>query len=409
MRSLPSRSCAIAAVAVLAMVGTSGMAFVAAGRSAAAQSWTQISPNTGSGGGSAGLLRTADGRLHVVWASRVGTTTRYSLLYATLGAKLTPLNTGAIVNNWRSVSSYPRLVPRTSGGIRVIFSGGSGQSGSPFSMRGMYSATAGKAGQTWTLTPGSMAHAKSVPLSDDAAAVEANGTPVAGWSSASEPAFDFHVGLDPTSPATGLDQSVSAGTSGVVAGPTMVRDKTGNIWAAWFHGSGTASQGYYVDRILPTPVAVLKAPNSGGANVKDNSPGESVALATRVGGGVYLAYCVPTSTLACGHINLWKTGATTALTVPGSTTGHASHVAIAAAPGGYLWIAWYVGMNKIRVVRTNASVSGFGTARTISGPPGTTANFFGLQAEASLGPLDLIANVAQGRDPIVAYWATELP
>lgn len=335
MRRLARRSHAIAAVAVMAVVSTSGMAFVAASRSAATQPWTQISPNLGLAGGSAGLLRTADGRLHVAWASRVGT--RYSLVYATLGAKLTPLNTGTIVSNWRNVSSYPRLVPSTSGGIRAIFSGGSGQSGSPFNMRGMYSATAGLAGQTWKLTPGSMAHAKAVPLSYDAAAVEASGTPVAGWPDGAWPydaAFVYHVGLDPTSPATAPDQSVSAGTGGAVLAPTMVRDKTGNIWAAWFNGSGTASDGYYVDRILPTRVAMLKAPDSGGANLKDNSPGESVALAARVGGGVYLAYCVPTSTLACAHISLWKTGATTALTVPGSTTGHASHVAIAAAPGG---------------------------------------------------------------------------
>lgn len=68
-------------------------------------------------------------------------------------------------------------------------------------------------------------------------------------------------------------------------------------------------------------------------------------------------------------------------------------------------------MNKIRVVRTNASVSGFGTAQTISGPAVTIANFFGLQAEASLGPLDLIANVQQAAPPAnpTAYWATQLP
>ena len=54
-----------------------------------------------------------------------------------------------------------------------------------------------------------------------------------------------------------------------------------------------------------------------------------VAGCKRKGGG-YLAYCVPTATITCAHIALWKAGAATAATVPGSTTQHAAHVAITA-------------------------------------------------------------------------------
>jgi hypothetical protein len=192
-----------------------------------------------------------------------------------------------------------------------------------------------------------------------------------------------------------------------VVGPTMVRDKSGNIWAAWFDNSFKADQGYYVDQILPSAKARVKAPGSGG-NTANNQPLEAVAFTARVGGGLYLAYCVPTKTVPCAHIALWRDGSSTVRVVPGSATGHASHVAIAAERGGHLSIAWYdSAMNKIRLVTTNSAATGFGTVRTISAPPATIA-FDGLQLEGSQGPLDVIALTLQNKTNVTAFWATEL-
>ena len=73
----------------------------------------------------------------------------------------------------------------------------------------------------------------------------------------------------------------------------------------WFDNSFKADQGYYVDQILPTAKARVKAPGSGG-NTANNQPLEAVAFTARVGGVLYLAYCVPTKTVPCAHIALWR-------------------------------------------------------------------------------------------------------
>jgi hypothetical protein len=395
------------AAAVVAVAGSSAFS-VAAGHSgaspAASVKWTRISANTGQGIASAGLLRTPDARLHVVWQSN-DHAKGFSLHYSTLGAKAKLINTGAVLSKWSSLTSYPRLVPGPKGGIRLVFTGANGVPNNPFNNDSMYSATSGAAGVSWALTTGSMSHSTLVPLTDDAAANESDGTPVAGWSAGVN--LDYRAGVDPQSPAPGNDQSVSTGGGGFVVGPTMVRDKSGKIWAAWFDNSFHADQGYYVDQILPSAKTRVKAPGSGGKTA-NNQPLEAVAFTARVGGGLYLAYCVPTKTVECAHVALWRDGATKARVVPGSATGHASHVAIAAGPAGHLWIGWYdTAMNKIRLVRTNSAATGFGSVKTISAPP-SDIEFDGLQLEGSKGPLDVIALTLQDKTGITAFWATEL-
>jgi len=407
MRRMTARRIAVAAGIAVAAPSALGAASAAgAAPLTGSVAWTQVSPGTRLGIASAGLLRTADGRLHVVWSSLDGSNS-YSLHYTTLGAKAKKVNTGTVISKWSGVSAYPRLVAGPSGGLRLIFTGGNGHDGSRFNLNAMYSAVSGAAGQTWTLAAGSLSQSKLIPLTDTAAADEANGTPVAGWSAGA--AFDYHVGIDPSTPAGAPDKSIGVGAGGDVVGPAMARESDGSVWAAWFNGSFASSQGYYVTRLLPSVTAKVKAPGSGGGKLANNQPFESVAFTARSGGGGYLAYCVPTKTVECGHVALWKAGSAKPLTVPGSSTGHASHVAIAAGPGGKLWVLWYdSGLNKIRVVLTNAAATSFGAVRTIAGPAGII-EFDGLQAEGSKGPLDVIALVVQdkaGATP--TYWATEL-
>jgi hypothetical protein len=408
MRALSVRSVISAAAILVAVLSSSAFASSAGDARPAASSvkWTKISTQTGLGIASAGIYRTADGRLHVVW-TRNDHAKGFSLHYSTLGSGAKLLKTGAIVGGWSSLTTYPRLVAGPNGGIRLVFTGANGKNGSPFNEDTMYSATAGKAGQTWALTTGSMSQSKLVPLTDDAAATESSGTPVAGWSAGA--AFDFHVGTDPATPSTAPDHSVGIGAGGVVVGPTLARDSSGHLWAGWFDGSFDAKQGYYAVQIVPSVGAKLKAPGSGGKTLANNQPLESVALAARTGGGVYLAYCVPSKTVQCTHVALWKVGSARAKVVPGSATGHASHVAIAAGPSGHLSIAWYdSGSNKIKEVRTNGAVSAFGKLRTISAPPSTIV-FDGLELQGSTGPLDLVALTLQnksGAQP--AYWAAQI-
>jgi hypothetical protein len=409
MRRLASRSLATAAIAAIALAGTSALSASAATRPAltgATAKWTKISTSTKLAIASAGLLRTADGRLHVVWA-RNDAANGFSLHYSTIAKGEKLVNTGAVVGHWSGISAYPRLVSGPGGGIRLIFTGANGQAGSPYNLNAMYSATAGKAGTTWGLNTGSLSLSTLVPLTDTAATTLSNGNPVAAWSAGVK--LDYHVGVDPNTPSTTPDQTISTGTGGDVVGPTLARDKNGSIWAAWFDASFATSQGYYVARILPSAQAKVKAPLSGGKTFANNQPLQAVAFAARLGGGEYLAYCVPTKTVECAHVALWKAGTRKALTVPGSSTRTATHVAIAAAPGGHLWILWYdTAANKVRVVQTNATATKFGSVRSLT-LPARTFEVDGLQADGSQGTLDIVALVVQsGNGTPVSYWDTQV-
>jgi hypothetical protein len=398
----------LAAMAALAAVGAA-MPAAAAARTAhppaVSTSWTKIS-TTVIGGDSSGLFRTADGRLHVVWTRQDGGGS-FSLHYSTVGGKAKLLGTGTILSGWAGLTFYPRLVAGPGGGIRLVFTGGNGQNGSPFNLDAMYTATSSSAGTSWTLVHGAMSQSKLVPETDDSAATQSNGTPVAMWPTGAAN-IDYHVGVDPNIPATSPDQTVPV-NPGPAEGTALARNSDGSVWAGWYVESGQSNQGYWVKRILPSQASLTKAPGSGSTPGTNNHPLQPVAFTARAGGGLYYAYCVATSSLSCGHIALWRVGATSALTVPGSTTGHASRVAIAAAPHGHLWIGWYdTNLNQIKVVRTNAAATRFGSVTTLAAPPNTFETT-GLQAEGSQGPLDVLALAAQNTSGLpFAYFDTQL-
>lgn len=373
-----------------------------------AAKWTKISADTKLGIASPGVFRTADGRLHIVWPINDGGS-GFSLHYSTVAGREKLLNTGTIVKHWSGVSAYPMLVAGPNKGLRLIFTGGNGVSNSPFNTGAMYSATASSAGTKWTLASGSLSQSKLVPLTDTAAATQSDGTPVAVWST--NTALTYHVGIDPSNPASAPDQTFGIGSDGGLTTPALGRAKNGAILGAWFKSTGLKDQGYYAGQLWPTKTAAVKAPDSGGKNVSNNQNLEPVAFTARAGGGEYLAYCTPTKFLTCGHIDLWRVGAAKAMTVPGSSSanGHDLFVAIAASPGGHLWVLWVnTSTTKVQVVRTNAAATGFGPVKTLNGPP-NLGEFNGLKAEGSSGPLDVIALALQnGNNTSPAYFDTQL-
>lgn len=390
-RSGPILIATLAMSSALAVTGTSiAGAQAAPGHPAKSTTkWTRISKNTGLGLASPGLFRTADGRLHVIWSSHDGV--KFSLHYSTVGGQAKLLASGVIVKSWAGLSFDPRLVPGPKGGMRTIFTGGNGISGDRFNLSAMYIADSNSAGKSWKLVNGSLSQSKFVPLTDIAATTEPNGTPVAAWAGIDDIALDYHVGIDPHIPATGPDGNLGVGVDGEVTAPTLIRTKSGTILAGWLDLSGTVKEGYWVAQIWPSKGAKIKAPGSGGPNLANGLLFQPVALVAHPGGGSYLAYCVPTKSLRCGHIALWRVGTAKTLTVPGSRSGMASLVTLTAGHAGHLWISWFdTGTNKISVVRTNAAVTRFGQVRTINAPAPLFA-FDGLASAGGSGPLDVIA------------------
>jgi hypothetical protein len=406
-RSVSRLRLALPLAAVLAFAAPSVVGAQAAAPAHAAKSttkWTKISSDTDLGIVSPGLFRTGDGRLHVIWPRKDGNF--YSLHYSTVGGATKLLATGTVVSHWGAIAMSPRLMPGKHGGLQLLLDGGNGVSGSPYNTGAAYLARSNEAGKSWALVPGSLAHTGFVPLTDTAAATEPNGTPVAAWSEVTSLAY--HVGIDPTSPATSPDQHLGIGAAGGLTNPTLITTTTGKILAAWFNNTGNSNEGYWAAQIWPSQGPKIKAPNSGGPKQTNGQPLAPVALVAHPGGGSYLAYCVPTH-LHCSHIALWRVGAAKTLTVPGSSSGQAIFVTIAAGHGGHLWISWFdTGTNKISVVRTNAAANRFGAVRTISAPS-PLSDVQGLFSEGGSGPLDVIALATlnhQGATP--AYFDTEL-
>ena len=366
--------------------------------------WTRISKDTGLGIAYPGLFRTADGRLHVIWPSHDNLT--FSLHYSTVGGGAKLLATGTILHNWATVSSYLELVRGAHGGMDAIFEGSNNVS--PYNTGAMFIATSNSNGTSWKLVNGSLSHHQGIPGTDTAATTLADGSPVASWTLGS--ALEYHVGIDPNIPAKNPDQIYNLHDHASSLGsPTLVRAKNGAILAGWFDTTGDKNEGYWVAQILPKQEPKIKAPNSGGHHQNNGQPQQPVALVAREGGGNYLAYCVPTHVLACGHIALWRVGAARALTVPESSSQQAQLVAMSNGRGGHLWITWFnYQTNKIRVVRTNAAATGFGKVLTINAPQ-PVGPFSRLAAEGSTGPLDVIAlEQLNVKHAMPAYFVTQI-
>ncbi len=173
---------------------------------------------------------------------------------------------------------------------------------------------------------------------------------------------------------------------------STVTASDGSIWVATFQAF--QNMGYFVTRILPTAGPLIKVPASKANPAHNNQPLEPVALAARVGGGVYVAFCVSNSSQPCVHVDLWKEGSSKPMTVPGSANVQGARVALTATPQGRLWVSWYDGTkNVIQAVRTNTAGTSFGARTTIKPPAGVLSNnVFAVQNQGSSGRLDIIIN-----------------
>jgi hypothetical protein len=364
--------------------------------------WTKFSNGTVSGFAQVALLRTADGELHAVWVKTTGAN-KYSVASTTFSLTGALLHNGVAIQNWYSLEQTLALVPDGKN-IRLIFNGGQDLNNSnKFSAGARYTATSTN-GLSWALVNGSLS-SHTVLNQPIAATTEADGTPVSAEGLNST--IFYHVGVDPSVPAAIPDQQLTHGSAYSLGNNTLVRGKDGSIYIGWYEGSNTAA-GYWVQKILPSKGAPMLAPHSKDVNLPDNEPFGPVALAARVGGGVYLAYCQPSKSEQCAQIDLWKVGTKTVRVVPGSTSGAPIHVTLSAGAKGRLVVAWFDKTNSvIRVVRTNTHATAWGVIRTVAPPvkASNLASFDGLFAESSSGRIDLVADVQQfsNNAPVALY------
>lgn len=375
MWGLRLRTIAVGVVAALSMLAIPGSA--SAGGPGV---WTKLA-TVDQGSDTVGMLRTADGRLHLVWLAKRASNSTQSFSTAAISLQGKVVAKGTALSNWGSLEPDPQLV-RDGSGMRLIFEGGTGNTGC-FSFGLVYTETSTD-GSHWNLATASLS-SHSAGIGNLAATAESNGTPVALFAGG----HLFHVGVDPNCPATALDGTINQTLGSAPSNPALATDqKSGAVWASWYQGF--VKQGYWVDQILPSQGAPIEAPGSGATAQQNNQPLEPVAITARPGGGVYLAYCVATSKQPCAHIDLWRLGSSKAKVVPGSRNSRSTRVALAAGPQGRVSVIWYDSTkNLIHAVRTNTSATSFGVVRTIKAPA-KTFGFNSIQAQGSSGRLDVV-------------------
>ena len=209
-----------------------------------------------------------------------------------------------------------------------------------------------------------------------------------------------HRGIDTTDSVP--DGHAHASGDDVLAVNVAIDRKTHAIWAAWYD-LGTSTNGVYYQQVYPTSGALHYAP---GSRYKGNSlsPIQNVAMTSRPGGGVYLAYEIgyPSAT----KVRVLKAGTSSYHDVPAY---QADAIALGAGVGGRIWVAWRGEGSTVKAARSSASVSRFGRVVSVPGP---TAKYgysvTQLSIDGTRGPLDVVANSGVPNTSYSALYHTQL-
>ncbi|HXJ65639.1 MAG TPA: hypothetical protein VNN79_17925 [Actinomycetota bacterium] len=370
--------------------------------------WTKVA-KVDNGFDYPGLLRTGDGKLHVLWRKQLPNG-HFAYGYTTIALNGVIGATGTALSDWVTLDEDPVLIANGNG-IRALFKGGIDTGGGFFSRGSIYTLTSTIAGTTWQLPQQTVMQQRD-GLGDLGGTAEADHTPVAV--SPFNNTLYYHEGLDSSSPAAAPDGTASL-SSGDYEHPSAVTASDDSVWVAYFRifSSPPGLNGYYVQQVLPNKDQPIKAPDSTPKSGGNNDPNQAVAMVARGRGGVYLAYCVPGPnggfTVPCAHVDLWKVGSPTPMVVPGTGSGTITHVALAAGLAGRISVVTEdAAKQTINAVRTNMTATKFGPVRTIKLPPGQVL-FNRLEAEGTFGRLDIVVDLQASASPNPIFlWHTQI-
>lgn len=308
--------------------------------------------------------------------------------------RATPVLTG-----WAELTSDPRLI--TVGANQFLaFSGlRSTDSADPFAAGAEYFLTSAD-GRTWELGVGSLSESTSAYADYGNDAVDNAGTPVWVGNPGTVTGIRWQSGTAPTIPSpTGAGGSFSLAGCCAYNAAAARDDSTGAIISAFYSNSNDgAEQGIQVGQILPAPGAFSQAPGSvttSGGSTDSLSPDQRIAMVSRPGGGVLVAYKVGYPTTS--RIRVWQPGTTRQFDIPGSS--RARRISMAAEPGGQVWVTWIAG-DRVKSARLNAT--GVVPRSTISwaGPPQSSTLWKVGTSSGSAKRLDVVITASGAGGPI---------
>jgi hypothetical protein len=358
---------------------------------AGAATWQQVTPSDGSNSDQVGLLRTADGTLHVAWHHRTGPN-REDLLQTPISANGTMGTPTAIVTAWNEIQNAA-LVPAP-GGVRVFF--GAIRSTAPGEPnQELNTSFSSDGGSTWSLQPGSVVPAGQQAYGSPVSATALpDGTPLEAW--AGTLGTWVHSGLGPDTP--NHDFQAPLGNYGYDS--NIASNSAGRAVMAWY-SNATGHLGVYAQDVAADGSPVGSAVNMPGtSNMAVGMLGRTPIVA-RPDGSFYVAYATGYPSLK--SVRLWRVGAGTSKRIATAPSGDAT-ATLAAAADGRLWVAWKAdigGKPHILARRSNKAASVFGAVVDVGRPSGA-ASGYRLDASADGALLDVLGSFSIGTSSAAA-------
>ncbi|BEP13008.1 hypothetical protein acdb102_13190 [Acidothermaceae bacterium B102] len=403
--SRPARVTAAGAAAVLL---TSTMLVTAAQGLAEAKAvpapvWTRLSTGPGVSISSEPTVTRWKKKLVVGWLQ--GESVINSRLLGSNAKTIGGIN--PVVTGWNDLDVDPQLAV-IGGKPTLAFHGAhSDVTGDPYTGPVLYAQATN--GATWATGAGSLTQSPlgsssfGLGLADDG-----TGQPIIALAGAPADHITVHHGIDPAVPAATPD------TEGPNVGETqdvsLARDaKTGIAYAAWYSSLQGATQGIHFEEVYPTVGPPSKAAPGSltkySGQLTSLNPNQSIAIAARVGGGVWAAY-------EQGYVGSYRlvlynvvTGRTLSMS---RGSNWPQYINLSAAPGGRLWVSWVEGTHIV-ATRTNPSVTAFGVVRTVASPTISGSAPTRTAGDGALGPLDTVINtIGKGDHDAKGNLITEL-
>jgi hypothetical protein len=363
----------------------------AAPAAASAASWKQLTASNGQNIDQVGLLRTADGVLHVAWHHQSGPSTE-DLLHTAISPAGRIGATVPIATGWATLEN-PALVP-TAGDIRAFF-GGIRSTDADETNQNLNTALSTDGGNAWALQPGDVAApGASAYASPVSAAVLGDGTPLEAWYGSS--GVWVHAGLAQGTPDH--DFQAPLGNYGYDDGIAAAGEATTLAW----YSNATGHLGVYAQSVAPdgSPLGALEhmpSTSNMGVGMIGRTP-----IVARPGGGFYVAYATGYPSL--NRVRVWRVGAAKAPAIARTPDTSDTTATIAAAPDGRLWLVWNDVANDHPVVlarRSDRSGHTWG-AVVHAGAPKHASSLYRLDASATRSGLDAFGAFSRGTSPNVA-------
>lgn len=339
----------------------------------------------------------------VVWPGQVTSSSEsyFAAILDDAGRVTSPSQ--VILANWATLTENPALIALGSQRF-LAFSGlQTANTGAPYTTGAEYSTTSAD-GRSWTMVPGSMSSTTSAYAAYGNAVVDAAGTPVWIGNPGSTTGINWHVGLSASDPAPAGSDGTYRLSGCCAYGSAGARDAaTGAVWAAFYsNSSAPAEQGIQVGQILPAVGAFTQAPGSvvvQGGTTNSLDPDQRVAMTSRPGGGVFVAYKVGYPTTST--IRILKVGTNATMDVAGSAG--AKSISLSAGSDGRLWVAW-LSANRLHAAHSNSAATAMGATGSWGAPRGSTS-LWKTALSAGAGTADAVVT-ASGAGNQVNTWNT---